>query len=260
MSDKYGVLKKELEELIKTGELIESDVNNLDSSKKTMVNGKELEAGIAFRTLYQEWFTTAYAFIEQVLPARSPEFKGLYYPEKRKEINSLTYSIQDYILGITSSVDYMGKKYFNDTAIVAMRFKTQMHILRSAKQRFEKSLLDIRQLLQADLFDSELDICKELLEKGFLRAAGAVSGVVLEKHLSQISDSHKINISKKDPSINDYNELLKKSGVIEVPMWRFIQRLGDLRNLCDHDKKREPTKEEVDELIKGTEKIVKTLY
>jgi len=47
---------------------------------------------------------------------------------------------------------------------------------------------------------------------------------------------------------------------IETPTWRFIQHLSDLRNLCDHNKDREPTKDEVNELIVGVTKITKTLF
>ena len=38
-----------------------------------------------------------------------------------------------------------------------------------------------------------------------------------------------------------------------------IQRLADIRNLCTHPKDREPTKEEVDELISEAERITKTI-
>lgn len=48
--------------------------------------------------------------------------------------------------------------------------------------------------------------------------------------------------------------------VYDIVNWRFIQHLGDIRNLCDHNKDREPTKEEVEELINGTEKVIKTIF
>ncbi|MCH7787417.1 MAG: hypothetical protein IIC22_07890, partial [Chloroflexi bacterium] len=57
-----------------------------------------------------------------------------------------------------------------------------------------------------------------------------------------------------------FYENLKSAGVVDIPDWRFIQRLGDLRNLCDHNKDREPTKDEINELIDGVEKITKTLF
>jgi hypothetical protein len=48
--------------------------------------------------------------------------------------------------------------------------------------------------------------------------------------------------------------------VTTVPQWRFIQHLGDIRNLCDHAKEREPTKEEIEDLVAGTEKVLKTIF
>ena len=45
------------------------------------------------------------------------------------------------------------------------RFRQQLNIVSSVKKRFESSLFDIRQLVQADLFDSELDAAKELNKK-----------------------------------------------------------------------------------------------
>lgn len=56
------------------------------------------------------------------------------------------------------------------------------------------------------------------------------------------------------------NEELKNAGVIDLPTWRHIQLLGDLRNLCCHDKKSEPTKDQAKDLLDGTTKICKTVY
>jgi hypothetical protein len=110
------------------------------------------------------------------------------------------------------------------------------------------------------LFDSELDAARELLKNKFVRAAGAVAGVVLERHLAQVCANHNIAIAKKNPNISNLNDLLKKANVIDTAQWRFIQHLGDLRNLCDHNKKKEPTVDEIGDLIAGVEKISKTLF
>ena len=114
-------------------------------------------------------------------------------------------------------------------------------------------------MIHAELFDNELDAARELLKNGFLRASGTMAGVTLERHLLNSLNKHNLGVTKKNPSISGFNDQLKKSGVFDVPTWRNTQRLGDLRNLCAHNKNREPTKEEVDELIKGVEKVVKIL-
>lgn len=114
--------------------------------------------------------------------------------------------------------------------------------------------------MQADLFDSELEAAKELNKNKFSRGAGAIAGVVLEKHLTQVLLNHNLKITKSHPSISELNNILKSSEVYDTPTWRKIQYLGDIRNLCDHNKEKEPTKEEVAELISGVDAIVKTVY
>jgi hypothetical protein len=141
-----------------------------------------------------------------------------------------------------------------------MKFQTQMQILSAVSQRFESTLFDIRRVVQADLFDSEIDAARELTKYGFLRGAGAIAGVVLEKHLTQVLANHNITVRKQHPTINDLNNALKDGNIVETHTWRGIQRLGDLRNLCDHNKNREPTREETTELIEGVDKLAKTLY
>ena len=82
----------------------------------------------------------------------------------------------------------------------------------------------------------------------------------MEKHLGQVTANHSISIRKRNPTISDFNEALKDNETLDTPTWRQIQRLGDIRNLCSHNKEREPTKDEVSELIAGTEKFTKTLF
>ena len=36
--------------------------------------------------------------------------------------------------------------------------------------------------------------------------------------------------------------------------------LADIRNLCDHNKAKEPTEQQVTDLIDGTHKVLKTVY
>jgi hypothetical protein len=211
----------------------------------------------AFEKEYQRWYTEACAFIHQILPNRMEEFNKLYEKDpKRKTISYGSLSIQDWLLSIRIAHVDENKQL----GIIYKRLETQLEIVKSAEARFNSSLFDIHQLIQADLFDHELDTARELLKKGFLRAAGAVAGVVLESHLGEVCRNHKVKVTKKNPSLGDLYDLLKKEEVIEVTTWRFIQHLADLRNLCDHNKDQEPTTEDVSELIKGVDKIAKTVF
>ena len=260
--DKY---KEDLGKLVAVGEKMELDLTFrylagqgklIDKNKKV---AKQIEG--SFESEYQRWYTESREVIKQLIPDRLAEFEHLYKGEgRRKGIDGSTYSIQDWLNGIRSSTNAFGEKSFDDFAVVTMRFKTQLAILKSFESRFESTLFDIRQLVQADMFDSELDAARELLKHGFLRGAGAIAGVVMEEHLSQVAANHGIKTLKKNLSISDFNDLLKNGGVLDTPSWRQIQRLSDIRNLCDHNKEREPTKEEVEELISGVEKFTKTLF
>lgn len=214
-----------------------------------------------FSNEYQKWYSESCALLGQILPDRLPEFVGYYLSDpKRKGITLLTFTIQDWLLGIRASENWStGKRHFEDLPITSSKFASQIGILESAERRFESSLFDIQQLLRGDLFDSELDAARELLKHKFLRGAGAIAGVVLEKHLAAVCDTHKISLKKAHPTISTFNDALKDSSVIDVPTWRFVQHLGDLRNLCDHGKTREPSEADVSDLIEGASKVSKTI-
>ena len=265
MASNIQKYKTELEALLLLGEKIKLDIQLRNQARHKELEGDDKDAYASvkssFERDYQRWYTEACSVIKQLLPDRLAEVEQLYMGQgRRKTIDSTTFTIQDWMNGIRAGANAYGKKYFDDMAIVSTRVRTQVAILKSAESRFDSALFDIRQLVQADLFDSELDSARELAGRGFLRAAGAVAGVVLERHLGQVADNHNIKTRKRNPTINDFNELLKEGNVLDVPSWRQIQRLGDIRNICTHDKQREPSGEEVEELISGAEKYTKTLF
>lgn len=213
----------------------------------------------SFRSEYQKWYSESLVLIKQLLPDRLSDFIRLYEkPKNRKEISHENYVLEDYLQGL--AVKRWGKEIVVGPDAGFPRFEQQLNILKSIEQRFENSLFDIAQLVQADLFDSELDAARELKRSGFLRAAGAMAGVVLERHLTQVCANHNLSISKKAPHISDLNDLLKQNNAFDTATWRFIQHLADIRNVCDHSKKVEPTPEQVEDLVAGVTKISKTVF
>lgn len=262
MATQFERLKKELSELDKMGHQLFFSMNKEcdDLDKKTI---KSIEdAGWSFVSVsseYQKWYTKAYRVVSQIIPERLEEFERLYKGDpKRKEITYTNYSISDYLIRLQRK-NGLGEVTRSPSDAIS-KMEIQYKILSSAKERFKSVLFDIKDIVQADIFDSELETAKELNKKGFIRAAGAVTGVVLEKHLAHVCALHSLKSRKAHPSIAEFNQLLKDNDIVDIPAWRFIQHLGDIRNLCDHSKEREPTKDEVAEFISGVEKVTKTVF
>jgi len=254
--------KADIEKLAATGSAILLSLvmeTQPELYKHVKLSDAERKALPDVRTKYQAWYSEALVLITQLLPLRVDDFVGYYKPLRpRKEITYASYTMSDYLQGLSITRGYQKEKIVGpDAAVPAL--KQQVEIVQALQSRFESSLFDIRAMVQADFFDNELDAGQELNKKGFHRAAGALAGVVLEEHLATTCDQHKIKYSKA-PSIGELNDLLKKADVIDVPTWRFIQRLGDLRNLCDHKRTNEPTRENIDELADGVRKTIKTVF
>ena len=213
-----------------------------------------------FGGVYQGWYTRTLPLVKALAPDRFAEFQSYYEVDpKRKAVNIISYTLRDFVNGIPAPIDSWGSKDFDCQEIAQSRMRTQSQILMSLSSRIEGALANVEGHLLAEIEDRELRAATDLSRVN-LRAAGALVGVVLERHLSQVLQNRNINLAKKDPSIGEFNEVLKKEGVYEIPTYRKIQYLADIRNVCCHDKKREPTADEVRELLAGVGAIIKTIF
>ena len=247
---KWEEQKKEIEELVSLGNEMWNALYNTDLKEKNLTE-ENIKNFNFFLKNYERWYSRAYAVIKIIQPDRLDDFIKWYRDNKRKNVSIDNYCISDALRALS------GPGYQPNIAIFLIR--QQVGILKSCLDRFDSKLYDIQATLQADLFDSEIDAAKHLQKRGFLRASGAICGVVIEKHLSQVCTQKGITLRKKSPTIADYNDALKDIAYDTIN-WRKTQHLGDLRNLCDHNKDREPTKEEVTELISGTEWLTKNIF
>lgn len=251
--------KADLDRLVSEGDvlLLTMTFECTPEGKRTLADKKIISKFPLFEDKYQSWYSESLVVVKQLLPDRLTDFISYYeIPKNRKEITKSTYVIADYLQKIQF-------KNLLDEIVVSKsfaisKFQQQLNILKAVQARFESSLFDIQQLVQADLFDDELAAAKMLNKNKFVRAAGAIAGVVLEKHLDQVLKNHNL-ICKKD-TISPLNDALKAGNVYDIPTFRKIQHLGDIRNLCDHNSKREPTQEEVEEMINGVDSIIKTVF
>lgn len=225
---------------------------------KEFIDDEEDKNTPSLRQRYQVWYTKANITINKILPNRYDEFVECYKCSKRKDIDYSNFSMYDYIIGLR--ITRGGTNVFNPKTAGLMKFVNQINIVKSISDNADNVLFDIKSNIEFEILDDELSSSKKLLKKGYLRSSGALCGVILERHFSTVLKNHNLIIKKKEPCISDYNDLFKQEGVYDIVNWRFIQHLGDIRNLCDHNKDREPNKDEVEELINGTEKIIKTVF
>ena len=209
MTDKIEKLKEEVEALIEQGTLLLYAMGkDLNLSEETRKRLKDLDLQLPdFRNEYETWYSESLRIVRQIIPERLEDFVKQYKDEKRKSIiSNSSYAIYDYLIHV--------KTRFVGYGDAVPKMQNQLSILKSSRKRFASSLFDIKKLLQADLFDSELESAKELCKNKFVRAGGAVAGVVLEKHLEHVCQQHNATPQRKNHTISVLNLSLKSHNTI----------------------------------------------
>jgi len=206
VADNVSRFKNDIDRLSRDGDLLLHSMKMRVMGKQKFkdaiikINGEEKAEKILnkipeFNRFYETWYSEYVALLRQLLPDRVKNFVELYEkPKNRKSIEFGNYVLQDFLQGLTVKFGDITKV---DISAALPQMEQQVAIVSAAKVRFESSLFEIRQIIQADLFDNELLAARELHKNKFFRAAGAMTGVLLEKHLKEVCASHSISIAKK---------------------------------------------------------------
>ncbi|MGL1933127.1 MAG: hypothetical protein OCC45_15440 [Desulfotalea sp.] len=126
-------------------------------------------------------------------------------------------------------------------------------IFHATKQDFEDGFLtSIKKLVQAEVFESELEQANELLGNGYKLASAVVAGVVLETSLRDMCDSEEITHGKLD----SMNSQLAKAGVYSKLQQKRITALADIRNSAAHGKTDEFNNDDVKNMIRDIESFL----
>ncbi|WP_311240601.1 MULTISPECIES: hypothetical protein [unclassified Xanthomonas] len=122
----------------------------------------------------------------------------------------------------------------------------------AAREDFEGGyLIPLRNLVQAEIADSELDQARVLQKSGYVSAAAVVAGVVLETTLRTLCDSHGIPHGKLDRM----NAELAKAGQYNALMQKRITALAAIRNSAAHGKPEEFTAADVAAMVEDIERF-----
>lgn len=233
-------IKKEAHELYEKGVKLAQDLQ----SKKDQ----------QFHYDYQSWYTKALPLVRSLASDRLAEFRGYYEIDpRRKSLGYGTFVIQDYLKNIVPRISD-----FDARAQATMCFFNQLTILNAIHGRIDSALSDIEGALYADIQDGELEVARRLMKVSH-RAAGSLVGVLIEGHPQRVAASSSVSVAKKNPTISDLNEALKAASKIDVPTWRKITYLADIRNICSHKKDAEPSAAQVQELVDGADWLMKNV-
>lgn len=214
---------------------------------------------------YQSWYNQAMYIIKTIIPERLSEFCNYYNRKEYKVFDFSKYSIQDYLSGFKPTKPSI---LIDDLPTCAKNMMLQqLTILKSVEDFVESVAKSLNFEIIAEINDTEIKTAKTLLRYN-VRASGCIAGVLLESHLKRVLKKYNPSDKTKDKELNlsVLNDKLRELHIIDDVLWRKIQWLSDIRNLCDHNKidegtghTIEPKKEDVKELIDSTEKIIKTI-
>lgn len=132
-------------------------------------------------------------------------------------------------------------------------FKSLRAIFLAAKEDFEGDYLSsMKTLVQAEVFDSELEQAEELLSNGYSTAAAVIAGVVLETSLRELCDKEGISHGKLDKMNAD----LAKVSVYNKLVHKKITWLAGIRNSAAHGKPNEFTEQDVTTMIRDVSQFL----
>lgn len=126
-------------------------------------------------------------------------------------------------------------------------------IFEAAREDFEGGYCNsYRTLIQAELFDSELDQAKALYNGSYHTAAAVIAGVVLETTLRQLCDNHGIAHGKLDKMNAD----LAKAGQYNTLKAKQVTAWAAIRNSAAHGRPEEFSADDVSEMLARVEAFV----
>ncbi|MCK0789798.1 HEPN domain-containing protein, partial [Acinetobacter pittii] len=128
-------------------------------------------------------------------------------------------------------------------------------ILKASYDDFKNGFLtSFKQIVQAEVFDSELEQARSLLSSGYKNSAAVIAGVVLETAIKELCLNNGIELEKK--KLTRLNEDLAKAGVYNPLQQKLITAMADIRNNAAHGDYDQFTKEDVHRMIEDIERFL----
>lgn len=181
-----------------------------------------------------------------------PNYQALYSEWIIKAQNILLLACGDNSIHFTAF-----KRQLSGSSDTPKRLRQLIPILNAAYDDLKNGfLITFKQIVQAEVFDSELEQAKSLLESGYKNAAAVIAGVVLETAIKELCLNNGIDIERK--RLTQLSDDLAKAGVYNKLQQKQITALADIRNNAAHGDYDEFTKEDVERMISDIERFLLT--
>jgi hypothetical protein len=131
----------------------------------------------------------------------------------------------------TAHFTMMHSNYYQHVSNLVGLFKGIKHDLSSGM------LLNMKSLLQAEIFADFLEMAEHLLDEGYKDASAVILGAVLEDSLRKVADAHGIATvgSKGQPlTIDPLNVAICKAGIYGPLVQKQVTSRANLRNDAAH--------------------------
>lgn len=129
-------------------------------------------------------------------------------------------------------------------------------ILKALKDDVESGfLVDVRELVVAEVFTDFLDMAKHLLDADYKDPSASLVGAVLEDGLRKMCGKNGIQVKGSD-DIAALNTKLADKGVYNRLVQKQIQAWKAIRDSADHGKFKEYKKADVEAMLQGVQRFL----
>lgn len=133
------------------------------------------------------------------------------------------------------------------------KFNALKAVFLATKEDFDGVYLSsYKAIVQAEVFDTELEQAYELLKNGYYVAAAVIGGVVLETALRELCDRESIPHGKMDKMNAD----ITKAGVYSKIVQKQITAFAGIRNSAAHGNPDQFTEDDVKNMIRDIEEFL----
>lgn len=201
---------------------------------------------VAIIRKYHVWYATCLGLVEANMPSRVTELVS-----KNSEVDLSESVICASPNAADATLRLAAQKLRGNLAQIS-------GIVASVPAYLEARLHNLELAVASAYVTEQIGEAEILLRAGHVRAAGAIAGVLLERHLRLLCDQHSppIPYAVDKATIAKLNDPLRDAGVYNISQWRNVQRMADIRNQCAHAGIVDPRTEDVRDLIAEVRKFV----